>query len=414
MIAGWKFAVRNAAGRLIRDSAAQGPFQDVAQALLRVRGKRLCDLGVIADASDAVFPIAEASVFVRAAPRFEGEAPRVEPGIFPPVNAYLMRDAGVCVHSGHLLKGGQLLVSQERYRQRHRIPSNGGSLGFYNDRHAFCTTRQTQRLEDAIFLGGDGSYNWYHFIVECMTKAFMIRFLPNEFQDFPLIVPDEVNRINAFKEVLAALLPGRRLIVTGHESVTFVERLVVFGDASIGPFNLYPGIWPVLSDYGHNEALISAFVNELRRLFAPPDTRCELRRRLFIVRSGTRRNYNQAELIKIAARHGFEPFSPENLSLREQANVYADASHLIGASGAAFVNILFSTRPIRSLSWLLPEYRDFSSYSMLAHLLGHDLRFLMASTDCGRVRSTNEASKYSQSVCPSEFEAAVVRLCDND
>lgn len=414
MIASWKSTARNAAGKLLRDSAVHGPLQGAARAVLRIRGLRLCDLRVISDASDAVFPIAGAVTFVRAAPSFEGTTARREVGTFPPVNAYLMRDAAVSAYSGAVLKDGLLLVTEERYHQRHRIPSNAESLGFYNNRYAICRVNPTERLEEAIFLGGDGATNWYHFVIECMAKAYMSRFLPSEFRDWPLIVPEEVNRLGTFKEMLTALLPGRRLITAGHDAVTCVERLVVFDDASVGPYNLYPGIWPILSDYGHHGALISAFVNELRRLFAPPDACRKLRRRLFIVRPGIRRNYNQAELIKIAARHGFEAVSPEKLSLREQANVYAEASHLIGASGAAFTNMLFSERPIRGLSWLLPEYREFSSYSMLAHLLGHDLRFLIAPADGGAVRSTVEAYVASQTVSLSDFEAAVARLCDND
>jgi hypothetical protein len=392
--------------------AARGPLRAPARAILRGRGKDICDLGQIGDASEAVFPIAGAAAFVRAAPRFEGTAPRTERGDFPAVNAHLMRNASVCAYSGHVLKDGRLLVPGERFRQRHRIASNGGSLGYYSERYAVRTLGPTEQLDRGIHLGGDGAFNWYHFVIECMTKAYMIRMLPDEFRGFPVIVPDEIDRIATFRDLLIALLPDRDLVAPGRRAVQ-VGSLIVFDEVSLGPYNMRPGLWPVFSDYAHHEAIMGAYIAELRRIFLAAGAPEPGRRRLFIVRPEVRRSYNQGQLLEIAEGFGFERFSPEKHSLKEQAQAYGEAAHIVGGSGAAWTNMIFSGRPVRGLSWLLPQYREFSSYAMLAHFLGHDLRFLTATAD-HPVRTTGEAYRAAQTVPPAAFEAALARLCSDE
>lgn len=97
-----------------------------------------------------------------------------------------------------------------------------------------------------------------------------------------------------------------------------------------------------------------------------------------LTRPGVRRNFNQSELVNIASRYGFEAVSPETLSLEEQAETFASASHVIGPSGAAWVGMIFNESGIRGLSWLPGVYKEFCGYSALAKLLGHQLVFIEA------------------------------------
>jgi capsular polysaccharide biosynthesis protein len=99
----------------------------------------------------------------------------------------------------------------------------------------------------------------------------------------------------------------------------------------------------------------------------------------------------------------------ENLSLSEQAKVFAEASVIIGPSGAAWTGMIFSERPVIGLSWLPTEYEEFSSYSTLANLLGHRLTLTEAKTR-HELTSTGKAYTADYFVSPREFEDAIQRV----
>ena len=404
-----KSIIRAAAIRIALVVASNGPFQRPVRFVFRHYGRQVCQLGIISEATDAIFPLAYPSACTRVAPCFGTETPRIDKGAYPAINAYLMKDAITSAYSSHIVKADRLLVPIERFKQRHRIPSHGAGLGYYNERHSLCAIRGSQTFEKAILLGGDGAFNWYHYVIECMSKAYLTRFLPDTFRDYPIIVPDEALHIQSFADVLKALVPEREILTIGRGN-THVRNLIVIDEVSQGPFNLYPGLWPVISDFSHHEDTLNLFATELRKVFSSSRAPKRKYRRIFLVRPDVRRNYNQEELLEIAKGYGFLPISPETLSLREQARVFSEASHIVGASGAAWTNMVFAPQSFRGLTWLLPHYREACTYSMLGHLFGHDLRYLIAQPDC-EIRSTGDAYQASYTVSPSDFEAAMIRLC---
>ena len=401
-----KFAL-NAKGMLLV-AASSGPLKLPLKYFFWHFGRRVCKLGMIPEAAVAIFPLAKASPFRRVAPYFENDNPRIIEGMYPEINAYLLEKVIISAYSSHIVKDACLLVPKERFKHRNRIPSHGKGLGYYNELHSICTIRGSKTIEKAIFVGGDGADNWYHYVIECMSKAYLIRLLPDEFQDYPIIVPDEARCIESFAEILDALVPDREVLTVGHSTVN-VENLIVLDDVSSGPFNLLAGCWPMISDYSHHENILNSFVHELRKSFSNCCDPQKRSRRIFLVRPDVRRNYNQEELLAIAKKYGFSPIAPETLSLKEQAKVFSEASHIVGASGAAWTNMLFAPHPFRGLTWIIPTHREFCSYSMLAHFLGHDVKYLVALPD-DTIRSTGDASRASYTVTPSDFEAAIVRL----
>ena len=404
-----KSKMRATANRMALVVASNGPLQRPVRFVLRHYGRQVCKLGIISEAADAIFPLADASVCTRIAPAFDTDTPRIDKGEHPAVNAYLMKDAITSAYSSHIVKGDRLLVPRERFKQRHRIPSNDAGLGYYNERHSVCAIRGSQTFEKAILLGGDGAGNWYHYVIECMSKAYLTRFLPDEFRDYPIIVPDEALHIQSFVEVLKALVPEREILTIGR-GTAHVRNLIVIDEISQGPFNLYPGLWPVISDYSHHEDTLNSFATELRQSFLSGPPPGKKKKRIFIMRPDVRRGYNQDELVEIAKRFGFMPIYPESLSLHEQAKIFSEASHIVGASGAAWTNMVFAPHSFRGLTWIPSEYREFCSYSTLAHLLHHDLRYLDAKPN-RKIKTTDDAYRTPYKVSPADFESAITHLC---
>jgi capsular polysaccharide biosynthesis protein len=129
---------------------------------------------------------------------------------------------------------------------------------------------------------------------------------------------------------------------------------------------------------------------------------------IFFARENDRRNFNQAEIEGIAIRHGFRLVYMENLSFHEQVEMMFGAKVIVGPSGAAFSNILFCQKGARILSWLLPQYKEFSSFSNLAHTVGADMRYIFSEPK-KPIRSTWEAYRAEYHLDPDVFENALKR-----
>lgn len=111
-------------------------------------------------------------------------------------------------------------------------------------------------------------------------------------------------------------------------------------------------------------------VAALRRALLPPEPRPPGRRRLFVSRRQyrTRRLENEAEIVAVCARHGFEVVCPETLDLHAQVRLFAAASHVAGVKGAALTNLLFCP-PATTVILLSPgDWADFFFWDLAGQL----------------------------------------------
>lgn len=384
----------------------------LARHLLERKGRRLCDINTISSSAVATFQLASSSPQTRIPPAFGIACPASDISTHSPINAYLLNDVITSAKTSLISANEKLLVPKEFINQREILVIEPGAVGYFNPRYAIRYIQTYHQYENAILIGGNGSSNWYHYLIEVAPKAFLASLLPEKFNDFPLIVPKPAQSAGPFSDILQSLLPGRPILNFSNDSI-HVRNLIVFDEVSHGPFNLDSGLWPKTPDYSQHENVLWAVFEKMRTSLLPVGGQLTQTRRFFIVRPDTRRSYNQTELLKIAQKFSFEPISPETLSLREQALLFAEASHVVGASGAAWTNMVFAPLPFKALTWVIPQYHQFCSYSMLAHLLGHQLHYLVAEPN-KKIRSTHDAFSASYCVSPIEFEAALTRLTEEN
>lgn len=104
-------------------------------------------------------------------------------------------------------------------------------------------------------------------------------------------------------------------------------------------------------------------------------------RRIYVTRSDTkkRRIANEAALLPVLKRHGFESIAPGQLSLREQAALFASAQAVAGPHGAGLTNILFSPPGTRVLE-IFPANKVKNTYFLLAKSLDQKYRALIGSS----------------------------------
>lgn len=379
-----------------------------ATSLVKRRGVSLRELSSVPEQATQSIRLASACIQTTVSPDFGTPETKKVHGKFPQLNAYLMQDAIASPETTQLICNGKLVATAYQKRLRNRIPSNCLDLGFYNQKYALIKKTESTCIEKAILIGGDGAVNWYHFLIEIAPKAYLASLLPASFDDYPLIVPKCVRLAESYGEILKILLPNRVVLTVDRPTVA-VKNLVVFDDVTLGPFNLYPDLWPQISDYSQHDEILRDVFAKLRQGLLLSDQRHAKNRRLFIVRPAIRRDYNQQELLNVARKYGFEAFSPEKLNLSEQARMFSEASHVIGSSGAAWSNMVFSAEPIKALTWIYSEYSEFCVYSSLSNLLGHEMRFVEA-VPGQKLRSTHEANIANYNVPVDQFENALKKL----
>lgn len=372
---------------------------------------RYLPLAAYASQSKPLLELAPATPFVTEAPRKVGAAPDQQTGTFPPVWARLFARAEVYPVSSTIVTRDKIAIPPLYVGRPDLLITDGqfllsqvGNMGT-----VFCPS--PVEIEKGVALFASGVSNWYHWLIEILPWALLAEDLPQAFDDFPFLVPETCLDYPTFRDSLALFTGNRKIVTLAPSRPARVRDLVQIDGVAICPMNLVEGRWPVPSDFSQNAPVLNRYRSEIiRRLGLQP---AAPGRRIFLARGNDRRSYNQTELLEIAMQHGFEAVYPEKLSFREQVEVFASASAVIGPSGAAFANTLFCQPGSRGLSWLIPHYDGFCAYSNLAQVVGMKLDFLFVAPTTP-INSSFEGYNAAYTVDPAAFESALRAIITSD
>jgi capsular polysaccharide biosynthesis protein len=299
----------------------------------------------------------------------------------PALARYEFRDARVSAASSSVLCADRLLVARTSGVDVSRCNYAAGHLLAHGERTAIVACGPEERIDAGVFLGGNGAFNYYHWMLELLPK---LQFVDDA--ERPLLVSDDVARMPTFQEALLRVAEAREIVLLRQDTTYRVSRLLHVDSPTSCPFNLRGGERFRLRDFLFRPASIE-FLRS--RLLGPSQgSASSARRRLFLARKPLRRNYNQDEVFALFERRGFEQLYMEDLSLTEQIEAVAGAEVIAGPTGAAWTNLLFAGCGTRCLCWMATEQSGFAAYSNLAHAVGADLHYLTYETgvnDTGRL-----------------------------
>lgn len=341
------------------------------------------------------------------APREIGTVPLRHSGTNPAIMARLFSDA--CINSGSsaILTKQAIGIPRLYIGRPDLLITDPVFLLLQQNGSGIVHCPDPKPLESGVAVFGSGATNWYHWLIEVLPAAFLAESLPEQYASFPLLLPETCGKPGTFMDSAALFGKGRALVVLPGDTNFRVADLIAIDPVVQGPMNLREGSWPGIADYSQNADVLRAYraaiLDRLGLAPAPPS------RRIFLARSNDRRSFNQDDLISIAESHGFEAVYPERMSFREQVLMYAEAEFLLGASGAAFANMLFCQPGARSLIWMLPQYREFCAYSNLAAVTGVDLNYLFV-TPLIPINSSFDAYSAPYSLEPADFGDALGRI----
>lgn len=204
----------------------------------------------------------------------------------------------------------------------------------------------------ALLLGGMPQY--YHQTVEFLGTLAVAETMGLP-EDVPLVVNDDLAPFQLEQFSALGISPSRLIRIPAGSPVKF-ERLWVATRPVRG------GRWI--------DPLVPAWFRRRLSLPAGPGLR-----KLYLTRAGTarRRIRNEAELIDILERRGFEVVQPESLSVQQQIALFSEAGQIVAPAGAALTNMLFSP----------PGARIVGIYNGVVAQAGADLYFDALALACG-------------------------------
>lgn len=227
---------------------------------------------------------------------------------------------------------------------------------------------------EAIFLGGTFTFNYYHFLIEILSKTEFFNQIPN-YKDKMIVVDAQVQGNKNMIDLLNFFLKDYKILFLESNNYYHFKNLWHITSPNYTIPNVINGTkyeagFTKLTAESLDYLKIKCLENVDQK-----QINIENIEKIFISRKSKFRTYNQNEIFQIAQKHGFKEVFFEELNIHEQIFLVQNANYIIGPSGAAWTNILFTKPNAKGLTWLSSVWGDFSVYSTMAKHMQFDLYF---------------------------------------
>ena len=314
----------------------------------------------------------------------------------PAVYLYKLQNGYMSIESSAFYTRNGAFIERFQGINQQEARYNSGLLIWHNTKKALFKLKSEEHIkQNVLFLGGNGSFNYFHWLIEILPKLLLLD--ENTIKQYnieALAVSDAVSKIANFKQSLDIFIHELNLpvIYLKKDQVYSFDNVYCITSFNNVLYNSVDNIPKVKYSY-FSQTLISLFVRSVR------DTKCYVQdssikfpKKIFLLRgavsSFNKRTYNEEEVFKFFKAKGFAGIKSEEFSFLEQAQLFANASHIVGPSGAFWANLIFCAEGVQCISWLTNQNKDFSVYSTLAKVVNADMRFLKADTNTAEMHGS--------------------------
>ncbi len=208
---------------------------------------------------------------------------------------------------------------------------------------------------DAILVGGDTNY--YHWLIDYLPRLLLaIKYV--DISKFQIVVNKPLLPFQRESLALLGLHESRLLPVGDREAIR--PRMTLVPSLLASTTVPHPALPKLLQDaYPRRHA-----------------SRCE---RVYLSRqdAASRQLINEAELIVLLERYGFERYMPGALSFQQQIDLCYGAQALVAVHGAGMANLAFCPATTKVFEIFTPHHRVTSMY-MLSRTCKREHRFVPA------------------------------------
>jgi len=255
-----------------------------------------------------------------------------------------------------------------------------------------------EAVEKAINLLGWGSYNYYHFVIEVMAKLTYVN-EHSKYESYKLLVDEDAMKYLPFQELIELLGKGREVVYISHGEAVYVKNLVHVSTLNWGPTRLVRGTMRE-----KDSMIAESSVFNLRE-YAKAYIRKRTGRKIFISRKDTinSRMENELSIRALFEQAGYDIVQPEKMSLKEQIECFSSAGCIVGASGAAFTNIIFCN-PGTVIGCIKARDARFFKYSTIAYYLHLKVLFADCQVTEYRIQRSDDIRVMDEAYCKEYIE----------
>lgn len=276
----------------------------------------------------------------------------------PDIKIFRFNNALIHADSSCILVKSDLLVTKyldERY--------NEGFVKVHNLHHAKIEYDDIEDIDKGFFLSGNGSWNWYHYLIEVLPKLMLLEKTPHT-----ILVSEIVKEFPTMQAALDLLIGDNcKIIYLSRNKSYRVGELHYINDFNHLQFNRFDNQILGIGTY-YNQELLTKFSDTILRKINP-DSKSDTK--FFLYRKNTHRiANNQDELKYFLEKEGFTTICLEELTLEQQVSIFYNATFIIGISGAAWTNLIFCRNKAKAICFIPDNAKEFSAFSNLAKLSG--------------------------------------------
>ena len=210
-----------------------------------------------------------------------------------------------------------------------------------DERGYYLLQRYTLRehIKKGILLSSYFADNYYHFTFQSLAK---LRLCGEIEKNIPLLVHESVTKYPSFQQLLGICnVDKRELIMLSTDKQYDVDELYYISPQMISVPNYRVGAIKMPDDDLYCEESLAY----LREMMLPHmDMEFKVSEKVFLQRrfASSRRGYNEEECEQLLTEYGFVGVRPESLTLGQQIAMFNKAKCIVGATGAAFTNLVYA------------------------------------------------------------------------
>lgn len=303
-----------------------------------------------------------ASRFTSWLPRFDTNNPPKSIVVKSPETAlFQFKNAIVDADSTAIMYLKKLRVcryNDERY--------NEGFVQWHDTTNAKIKISPTEKINSGFFLGGNGSWNWYHFLVEIAPKLLLF----DTQLETTILVSETVIKYPSMQKILNLINDNANLIYLNKNQLYEVNKLWYINDFNHVQFNRFDD--EIKSDGTYfNAELTQKFSDKiLQSIKLEPKTA----ENIFLYRKNTHRiAKNQDLIVDFLSQYNYKAICLEELDLEKQISYFYHAKSIIGISGAAWANLIFCRNQPKAICFLPKNAKEFAAFSNLAQIFDVEL-----------------------------------------
>ncbi|WP_226063797.1 glycosyltransferase family 61 protein [Kaistella polysaccharea] len=301
--------------------------------------------------------------------------------IIPDLNLYMLKDALINSRSSAIVANSYLFYEPINKNERF----NEGFIQYHNTKNAVLKIGNPIEISEGFFLAGNGSFNWYHWLIEILPK---IIFYKKEYS-VNILVDHSCKEIKSMADSLAVFCENLNIniIYLDPERTYKVRKLFFINEVNKYMFNaldLNAVAFPLY--YYRKESLLN--VGDLLKSKYHFENKSAIK--IFLERRETHRiPQNQNEVVELLKQYDFTAVDLSTLNITEQINTINNSKYIVGTSGAAFTNIIFCNPSSTVLIFTPDNYDNHKLFGEMAALLDIKLNYLYYENDSGDHEQSN-------------------------